>query len=409
VADTWGTAKWDTGEWQGAAPPSQDLGADWRWWYQTANTVNLELNGLVVEAVWSTDSHTLGDGTFRGDLQPGTLTLRLWDPGHALDGLDRHGAVWAVYKPTGAAWCWFYDSLTRGLYPAGDPADADCVYTGTPWPARLTGVRTETNFPAQSAAARMAAIVNVCNTTGDPLTLPTVTGAIAAQSQIVAAAPAQSPFGFPGILESVRDAATNGVAWWTPVAAATGPGTLTLNYARWETANARPLDRSQVIAGPPTTAAMSFFAKMVAWDGTTAAGATYTEIFSGGVPGPPIAGWQQLTFRLYGDATGTGGAEYNAALGTATNVLLDHSDPAEQIISTVEVQSGRRTHVDGSPATVDWDPYAHTFSPVDVAALVDNAGVTRHYHVARSDHRLTATSWQTTHTLDKYTAPAALP
>jgi hypothetical protein len=408
VADTWGTAKWDTGEWQGAAPPSQDWSKDWRWWYQTANTVNLELNGLVVEAIWSTDSHTLGDGTFRGDLQPGTLTLRLWDPGHQLDSLDRHGAVWALYKPTGVAWCWFYDSLTRGLYAAGNPLDADAVFTGTPWPSRLVTPTNDGNFPAQSASARLAALVNRLNTSANRLTLPTITGAVAAQSQMVPATVTSGTIGYyPDYLSIVRDAATNGVAWWTPVAGATGPGTLTLNYARWETANARTLDRSQVVAGPPTTGPIAYFFSICAFDGINAAGVQTSWLVTSA---NTVAGAQGPTLRVYGDITVTpAGAEFAACNQTANNLLADRSDPTEKVLTTVEVQSGRRTHADGSPATVDWDPYAHRFSPVDVAALVDNNGTTCHYRVARSDHRLTATLWTTTHTLDKYTAASPLP
>ena len=58
-----------------------------------------------------------------------------WDPDHRLDNLDKLGAVWALYKPTGACWCWFYDSFARGLVAPGDPAGADCVFTGVTWPA----------------------------------------------------------------------------------------------------------------------------------------------------------------------------------------------------------------------------------------------------------------------------------
>ena len=125
----------------------------------------------------------MGDGSFRGDLQPGTLTLRLWDPHHALDNLDKFGAIWAWYRPTNQVWAWFYDNFTRGLFAPGDPAAADCVYSGVTWPSRLTSLRNETGFPTQSVSARLAAIVAGLGGGSGQLYLPRVSGNTAGQSQ----------------------------------------------------------------------------------------------------------------------------------------------------------------------------------------------------------------------------------
>jgi hypothetical protein len=410
VPSTWDAGVWDDAEWQAGPPPTQDWGKDWRWWYQVGHGGIIELNGLLVEARWSTDSHTLGDGTFRGDLQPGTCTIRFWDPGHALDRLDKLGCVFALYKPTGACWCWFYDSLARGLYAPGDPADADTVFTGSLWPLRATNQRgAETSFPVQSVAARLAAVANLMNSSAY-LSYPPVAAAVAGQAQNVAAtAQNTTTMTWPGLLDVVRDAAAPGVAWLAPAGAAAGAGSLTLSYARWETANARVLDRSQIIAGPPSTADGAY---IVGWAGFAAVdGATGTQTQLTQGSGTANAwGYQGPTqMRMWGNVGTSGQGEWYGCSQTAGQLIADRGDATEQILSTVDVQSGGRRHPDGSPTNVDWDPYAHHFAPVDVVSIVDNAGATKRYRVARSDHRLTATVWQTTHTLDKYTAATPLP
>jgi hypothetical protein len=365
---------------------------------------------MVVEAVWSTDSHTLGDGTFRGDIQPGTATVRLWDPTHALDQLDKQGAVWARYAPTGACWCWFYDSFTRGLVAPGDPMGADCVFTGTMWPTRLTAERNDTGYPSQSVSARMAAIVSTLNT--GYLYLPAVTGAAATQSQLVTATTIDANTnGYPSFLAVVRAAAPLGVAWMSAAGGAGGPGSLTLNYARWEAANARTLDRSQIIAGPPVTAAAGFvmsqaqFVATAGADGTTTSWVVYN--------GPNEQSWGMvgpLGMRMWGNVNGSPvGPEHAGAVATLNNLTASRSDATEPLLSTIDVQSGRRTGPTGGPSSATWDPYAHTFAPTDTVAVNNGDGTTKTYRVAKSDHRLTATSWQTTHTLDKYCAASPLP
>jgi hypothetical protein len=408
----WDSSKWDQSQWRSGpiAPPAQGWGTAWRWWYQGGDRTITELSKMVVEARWTTDSHRLGDGTFRGDLQPGTATVRLWDPDHQLDFLDRYGAIWAYYVPTQACWCWFYDSFTRGLYAQGDPADADAVFVGTPWPDRLKNPQQAPLLPSQSVTARLNAIVGQLNGTTYPLQLPAVSASIATQNQVLPAAKTVALGAYnlsPDFLAQIRDAATDGVAWWTPRGAPSGLGALVLNYARWETAAHRVLDRSQIIAGPATTADLSWYTAIVNWNTTNGANGTTSNY---GIPttGVPVSGWQGPTMRLYGDAAFGTGVEYAAVQATSESLLDDRSDPTEQILSTVDVQSGQRATATGGPATVDWDPYSHVFGPLDVAQITDDWGIQTQYRVIRSDHRLTPRLWQTTHTLEKYTAPVPL-
>ena len=400
-------AHWDVNAWNAGPPPAPGWGDDWAWWYQVGTGGIVPLNELVVEARWTTDSHTLGDGTFRGDLQPGSLTVRLWDPGHLLDNLDKLGAVWACYKPTAQVWCWFYDQFARGLYAPGDPAAADCVFTGTQWPVRLTSSQGSLAPAVQTAAARLAAIVANLNAV-TVLNLPAVTGNIAAQTQQVSA-PAFSGFGYPSYLALVRDAATDGIAWLAPAATPPAAGTLVLTYARWETVKAtRTLDRSQIVAGPPTTASSDWVTTAVTWSGTNAATGVQT---TQGMSTP--SSWQTWGYvgpslRVYGNIA-SGGPELTPVQNTAVALMGDRADATEQLLSSVSLQSGTRWTADGKPSPADWDPYAHVFAPTDVAQIDDGAGHLKKYRVTKSDHRLTSTVWQTTHYLDKYTAPSPLP
>ena len=411
----WDSGRWDQAEWAGAPPPEPGWGADWRWWYQLGTSVWADLNELLVEAVWSTDGHTLGDGTFRGDIQPGTLTARLWDPSHLLDSLPRMGAMWAQYAPTNAVWCWFYDSFTRGLYSPGDPAAADCVFTGTPWPIRLSTPSQFTNYPSQSVSARLAAIAATLSAHGgsSELYLPAVSANVAAQSQTMVANPVASmPAGTVGAyyspyLQSIRDAAAPGVAWMAPAAAPGGAGSLVLTYARWETAVQRTLDDSQIVAGPATTSAADWLISAVSWsavrgsDGNTTNQALNWAPQVFGVSGP--AG-----LRMWGDIGNAPGPEHAAVAATSQQLLQDHANPSERWLSSVSLQSGARSTPTGGISSAAWDPYAHVFAPTDVAAIVHD-GNTHRYRVVKSDHRLTSTAWTTTHTLEKFTAATPLP
>ena len=410
----WDDAKWDQAEWAGGPPPGPGWGDDWAWWYQVAAWAPaFNLDPLLVEARWTTQVHTLGDGTFRGDLQPGTITVRLWDPTHELDHLDKTGAVFALYKPTGACWCWFYESFSRGLYAPGDPAAADCVFVGTEWPTRLTTPTLYSNYPSQSASARLAAVVASWVNPSPGLILPHVTGNIATQNQTVLATVMQSgPAGwYPGWMQVVRDAAADGVAWMAAapvtVGSSAGGGRLILNYARWETNTQRILDRSQIVAGPPTTAAATWMITAVQWAATDAAGTQTTDAeFSSN-----LSVWGQQgpsPMRLWGSVSSSG-PEHTPAVNTAKQLMADRSDASEQQLSSISLQSGTRWTATGKPSAADWDPYAHVFSPTDVAVITDDKGTQRRYRVQKSDHRLTSAVWQTTHYLEKYTAPVPLP
>jgi hypothetical protein len=423
VSNTWDSAGtvWDGAEWQAGTPPVPDWSTEWRWWYQLGDGTNvqnptIDLMGLLVEARWTTDAHTMGDGTFRGDIQPGKATIRLWDPGHKLDNLNKAGVVFALYRPTGACWAFFYDSFARGLYAAGDPTDADCVFSGTQWPARLTEPRpnAETSWPAQSANARLSAIAaNLAGTPGSNMILPVVTSSIAGQSQTVAATAMTSDPGsmWPGYLTVIRDAATNGVAWLAAQGvdnmATTGipNGSLILNYARWETNNPRTLDRSQIIAGPAVTADAAVLITQSVFNATGPTGAASQAVAQG-----YIAYWglQGPVMRLYGNVTG-GQPENVGAANTAAYMVQAHSDPRELIIDSVDVQSGTHRTPTGGLSPTPWDPYGHTFSPVDAVTISAHEGQYNQYRVISSAHRLTATIWQTTHTVEKYVAAHPLP
>ena len=412
MSAVWDAGRWDADEWQGQPPEPGGWGADWVWWYQggpQTGGATVSLNEMLVEARWTTDAHTMGDGSFRGDIQPGSITLQLWDPGHILDHLDKYGAVFATYLPTGAAWCWFYDAFTRGLVAPGDPAGADCVFQGVTWAARMTDLRQDTNYPAQSVAVRLAAVA--ASMGAAVVNLPPVAANIAAQTQAVPAAAPDSTYTtmYPGFLAVVRDAATNGVAWLS--AAGTGPGTgrLTLNYAKWETVTVRTLDRSQIVAGPPSTAGIDFVLNWVQFDALKA-GVTTTVVSQLATPpgGYQSIGLAEVGFRLYGDVS-PAGPENQGAVQTGARIISDHADAAEQTLSTVDLQSGPRWTRGGVASNALWDPYGHTFTPTEVAKIDIGAGVLKQFRVIKSDHRLTSTVWQTTHYLEKYTAAWPLP
>ena len=425
----WDTAKWDQAEWGGRPPGWPGWGDDWAWWYQIGQNgiggnINL-LNPYIVEARWTTDSHTLGDGCFRGDLQPGTVTIRLWDPLKRLAYMsNKAGAVFALYKPTGAAWCWFFESLTKGLYAPGDPLDADLVWTGTTWPFRFTAPITLNGMAAQPADSRLTTIVNRLNNNRGNLQIPVTSGAIAAQSQMVAANQADQNGLFPSWLQEVRNAAPNGVAWLAPGPDTTPPqvgggtaghGTLLLTYARWDAAAQRTLDRSQIIAGPAVSAGIDWLVTMAAWQAVNAGGAT-TALRVTGTALANIWGMQGPDqMRLWGDVTATTGAEYAATLATGNALMAARSDSTEQVLDTITVQSGVRTRPDGRPGLAAWDPYSHHWLPTDVAVIPPPPGappaptITSLFRVVKSEHRLTATIWETTHTIEKYVSAQPLP
>jgi hypothetical protein len=420
VSNTWDTAGtvWDGAEWQGTPPTAPDWSKEWLWWWQNGNgSLTINLNPYVIEARWTTESHTMNDGTFRGDLQPGKITVKMWDPLNHLGALDKFGAMFAWYKPTNQAWCWFYDTYAQGLYTLGDPLGADRVFTGVTWPARYTNPGFSSNFNQSPASVsnRLAAIVGLMNTsTFRPPAV--VVGAIAAQSQQLPQQLGGSDGKYPSLLEMVRTAAANGVAWLSATPPTTDGGRfgLTLNYARWETTNSRVLDASQIIAGPPTTASADWVISAASWqgvkgDGTTNAWSAYSSgnVGAWGYQGPS-------SLRIVGDVSGppvnTAAPENPGVSGTTTAMFNAYSDPTQQVLDTLDVQSGIHRTPAGGVSPTAWDPYAHTFAPVDVVTLTHmNPTATFPYRVTSSDHRLTGTIWQTTHHLEKYAAATPLP
>jgi hypothetical protein len=415
-AGKWDSGRWGQSSWYQPVPPSTaGWGADWRWWLQTGSAVT-ELAGLVVEARWTTDAHTAGDGTFRGDLQPGKLTLRLWDPGHALDDIDLMAVVFAHYRPAGLSFVWFVDSLTRGLYAPGDPADADTVISGLGWPARLTvGTTTAMQLGQQSAATRLTTVADTLNTNHAQMILPPVAADIAGQSQLVAPTAADATTGlYPSYLQACRDAATFGVCWLqaTGGAADGSTGALTLVYRRWETVNIRPLDASQVVAGPPVSRAMGWVLTQTQTqplDYHTAGGGSLPVVY-GASSSTDIYGIVSIGPMRVWDLVNGSGPAYLPIISTMSQLLADHSQSDSKYLSTVSLQSGARWTKAGRPSTNAWDPTAHVFAPDDVADYVDPATAAhQRYRVVQSDHTLNAKVWQTTHTLEAYTAATALP
>ena len=129
-------------------------------------------------------------------------------------------------------WCWFYDSFSRGLCAPGDPAAADCVFTGTMWPTRLTCENLFVNLAAAQAAAvgPPERVSPACSTRPAGWPCRTVTAAVAAQLQIVPATAKDTSTGlYPPFLAAItrrRRLAPAYPAWMSAAAPPAGP-------ARW--------------------------------------------------------------------------------------------------------------------------------------------------------------------------------
>ena len=387
--------------------PGAGWGAAWRVWYQVGPTVSFDLTEQCVEIRWTTDGHTLGDGTFRGDLQPGKAAIRFWDPERVLDGLDKQGAMWASYTPTGATWWWFYDSVQRALTAPGDPTFADVVFNGITWPARLTNPMGSlpVAMPVQSVTARLQAVV--AGLTAATMDLPQISANVATQNQTVPAPVVGSAGLYPPDFDLVRTAAADGYAWLSAGRDATGAGILTLNYARWDTATARPnLDKSQIVAGPTVTESVDWAITTAGFAATTGAGVASSLIWA--YPqGTSRYGWQGPTsMRLVGDLTSGSAPEYAPASTTLRNITSNRGNPAIAYIDTVSLQSGERWTPDGRPSTALWDPTVHAYNPTDTT-VEPNSGYT--VRVTQSAHTLNAKAWQTSHTLEQYVPAVALP
>jgi hypothetical protein len=422
VGAVWNVSHWNDGSvWQGVTyPPGAGWGSDWRFWYQVGTSVAMELTGLVVEARWTTDSHTQADGTYRGNVQPGKCAIRLWDPTGTLDDLDKYGAVWACHIPSGGCWAWFYNTLTRGLYAPGDRLAADCVFSGDSWPLRMTA-DTYTAYltprPIESLNSRLNNLVDTLISAVD-FHLPTIGRAIAAQTQQIPAmaTPVNAAGGtWPSWLGLVRDAAANGVAWWQYAGGDVGvAGVMTFRYDRWETNSQRPITGAQIVTGPPVDASAGFVYGFVDMMATRGADNYATGIRYGG--NMSFAGAGNLSTVMYGDIENTPGVsgrigpDWAATSTTVSQMAQDHSDPTERVLSTITCQSGDRHAPAGGPSSAVWDSHAHVWSPIEVMSYLDPVDNKTHlYRVTTSSHILNAATWQTVHSLEKYSTAAALP
>jgi hypothetical protein len=356
----------------------------------------------------------MGDGSFRGQLQPGRLTLRLHDPAGELTDLDRMATLWLHYAPTGATWCYYLNTVTRGLTVPDAPRPL-VVLTADTWPPRLINdCWANTERPAEATAARMDYLFGVTATDAG-LSLPPITYRVAPQGQYVDAIkwltyPGGSvPMAnvVMGHLPQIRKDAADGVMWVRPYRAADGSGAVEWVYDRWETHIVRSLDAGQILAGPPIDQSASWVISWWVWAGRDAYGDVNTSHLhasswgSYGAQGPSdVNVWAALQ---YPDTI-----ETSAVLTTGENVVNGREWSSEPYLSDVSLCSGTRYGPDGRPSPGAWLPEAHVFSPVDVAEIAHD-GAVRPYRVSRSDHRLTAKQWATKHTLEKYIAGQALP
>ena len=409
----WGAGRWGRDTWgRRSYPPGAVWRDQWRVWYQYGSTTYPEwdLTDLVVEARWSTDGHTMGDGTFRGDLQPGRLALKLIDPTQRATGLDQSGTIWLRFEPTEATWCFFIHDITSLLAPPGDPARWDVVVTADSWPDRLTTPSYNSLRPFETVTNRLNAIVTrLGSDTG--LILPGVTGAVATDPHYVQALTQTTgtPSVFsPPFLDQVRQAAANGVAWLEARSVPTPhtPGTLVLHYDLWGTVTARPLYEAQVDTDTPWTFGLDHVITQTVWTGTDNAGTqtTIDQVGSG------YGTWGVLKMgplRILGDVA-FAGAQLAAVTATGNTILHDHGNPT-QLVDQIVVTSGDRSHPDGTPST-PWDPAANVWTPTDVMQWHRfGASTLETYRVTQTEHRLTATVWESTHHLEMFSSPTALP
>ena len=413
----WDSSLWDSGDvWHRAGepitPPSAPGWAGaWTVWAQLRAEVIADLTPLVVEAAWSTDGYTMGDGCFRGNLQPGRLNLRCFDPSGSLAGLDRMATIWLNYAPTGATWCYYFNAVTRPLAVPGDPSPV-VVLTADTWPPRLlNNAFANTERPAERADTRLGYLFSVtASDTG--LSLPPITYRVAAAGQYVdpivwVKAPGNMGNMVEGHLPQIRKDGANGITWVRPYRVADGSGGVEWVWDRWETHNSRTLDPGQILAGPPINQAAGWVISWWQWAGRDAFGDVDTDHWhlsswgSYGAQGPGAARvWAALQ---YPDSV-----ESQSVFTTGENVVTGREWSSESYLSDVTVKSGTRYGPDGRPSAGPWLPEAHLFTPVDVAEI-QHDGAVHSYRVGRSDHRLTARTWETKHTLEKYIAGQALP
>jgi hypothetical protein len=404
----WGTAIWGTDHWSPRpTPPGSNWGNTWRWWYQYGNETHPEwdLTRFVVEARWTTDSYTPGDGTFRGDLQPGRLELKLF--GQLPVSIDMMGTIWARYTPTGATWCWFPSDFTSLLVAPGEPTPYLVLGADT-WPARLTASAYNASRPRETITQRLNYIANIL-ATDQGLYLPSFGAAVIEGDNGQVQATVQDSNGhWPPWLALIRDAATNGCTW---LAATAGnnpgdAGTLVLHHARLASTTTRTLANVEVNDQTIWDAGMAMVRSFVTWTGTAYTG-TVTTL------NQTAPNWAQMgiqTFgpcRIIGDITASG-AQYAAAVQMGTNVF-NAMQWNHQIVDQIVCTSGDRTDRYGNPST-PWNPASMVWAPNEVLQWFrQNPQTADLYRVVQTSHVLNARVWEATHTLTAYVAGVNTP
>ena len=408
----WDETVWDQSSWQTRTfAPGAGWGYDWRVWFQYDTQVLWDMTEATVEVRWSTDGHAAGDGTFRGDIQPGSIQIQLHDPDHLAEAVHPLGTIWLHYGPTNVTWGFYLETVTRQLVAPGDPTAADVVMTGSPWPLRLSSdCLFQFPRPAERADTRLTAIAAFLSQNAR-LGLPRYSANIAAQSHQVTptAAVSWNTSAYPSALALVRAAAANGVAWLTGAVDGAGLGYFVLNYARWEANAARNLVPSDLVAGIPFDSSNEELITAAVFQ-ATAPGGTETDW--------PITvttssavwhyGLVSVTMRVWADITGADQTPINT---TGANLLAAHGNPVTAHLSSITATSGLRSRPDGTAGPA-WNPAAHVWAPTDRVTWVppadDPTNWATQYWVTKTDHRLRAAAWDSAHTVELYTPAAAL-
>jgi hypothetical protein len=390
--------------------PGAGWGYDWQVWFQYGGTVTWDMTDSVVEARWSSDSYTAGDGTFRGDLQPGTLALQVHDAAHRAETMNRLGTIWLHYSPANMTWGFYLDTVTRQLVAPSDPTAADVVIQASTWPIRLnTDCLHSFTRPAERCDTRLAALAVFLSQNAD-LALPRYSANVAADSHVAPAVVATS-WGAavsPSALSLVRQAAADGVAWLSASTDGAGLGQFALNYARWEAAPARNLVASDVVAGIPYDSAMDTVITAITWNGTGPDGTQITNTAS--TVKMFNYGLAPVTMRVLANLA-PGQADQAAVNATGLNLLNFHADPTISKLSTVTCTSGARSTPAGATGP-PWNPAAHVWNPSERLHWLPPAGQAwgyTDYRVVKTDHRLRAAGWDSAHTVEPYTPASPLP
>lgn len=392
------TARWDAGIWDADTwgPAGAVWGDTWDWWVQNGPTRAQTLSPYIVEARWTTDSYTPGDGTFRGDVQPGRLALRIVDPHGTLQTINKTGQIWGCYRPTGATWCFFVDTIARPLVAPGDPAGGYRVISASSWPARLTTTSYGTGRDAETVSARFAYLVGQWQSDYF-LSLPAVTADITADNHVVPAnVGAINPW-----IQIARDAAANGVFWLEAIRDPAGFGRWIVHYDLWGALNPyRSVPNNQIVAGTVTEQGIGDLVTKVSWAGTSAAGvATAFDQYGA------YHSYGLMTYGPMRVLADLAGADLTAVTNTGAAILNDRGDPTYPYISAVSFVSGARRTPSGT--IVAWDPTMMVWAPNNVMRLTVS-GVVYSWRVTSTAHTLTARTWGATASLVRYTVPATL-